>query len=213
MRLPQTGDAVHVRGAPEGLRSRTSPIFEAEIFDLLKAYGTTRSRAGMRNHKLPKPRVMSLDDARNRLRRALNAVGVDFSDWVSLDDMLPDGADVGADVGDMCAAFVSYPRGSPHQESSRHCSRVRAGAKGQWQFGVLPSVSGLCSGIAAAVPHCPRDGPCGSHRLRPRLGLRRSSPARLTNPNHPMRARRCHPPWKRLGKSRAPWCVSRERRC
>ena len=97
MRLPQTGEVVHVRGAPEGLRSRTSPIFEAEIFDLLKAYGTTRSRAAIRNHKLPKLRVMSLDDARNRLRRALSAVGVDISDWVSLDDMLPDGADIGAD--------------------------------------------------------------------------------------------------------------------
>ena len=97
MRLPLTGDAVHVRGAPEGLRSRTSPIFEAEIFDLLKAYGTTRSRAAIRNHKLPKPRVMSLDDARNRLRRALNAVGVDLSEWVSLDDMLPDGENVGED--------------------------------------------------------------------------------------------------------------------
>lgn len=96
-RLPITGEAVHVRGAPEGLRSRTSPIFEAEIFDLLKAYGTTRSRAAIRNHKLPKPRVMSLDDARNRLRRALNAVGVDLSEWVSLDDMLPDGEEVGAD--------------------------------------------------------------------------------------------------------------------
>ena len=97
MRLPVTGEAVHVRGAPEGLRSRTSPIFEAEIFDLLKAYGTTRSRAAIRNHKLPKPRVMSLDDARNRLRRALNAVGVDISEWVSLDDMLPDGAEIGVD--------------------------------------------------------------------------------------------------------------------
>ncbi len=97
MRLPQTGDAIHVRGAPEGLRSRTSPIFEAEIFDLLKAYGTTRSRAAIRNHKLPKPRVMSLDDARNRLRRALNAVGIDLSDWVSLDDMLPNGEDIGVD--------------------------------------------------------------------------------------------------------------------
>ena len=97
MRLPLTGEAVHVRGAPEGLRSRTSPIFEAEIFDLLKAYGTSRSRAAIRNHKLPQPRVMSLDDARNRLRRALNAIGVDISDWVSLDDMLPDGADVGVD--------------------------------------------------------------------------------------------------------------------
>jgi segregation and condensation protein A len=97
MRLPATGDAVHIRGNPEGLRSRTSPIFEAEIFDLLKAYGTSRSRAAIRNHKLPKPRVMSLDEARNRLRRALNAVGIDLSDWVSLDDMLPDGADIGAD--------------------------------------------------------------------------------------------------------------------
>jgi len=97
MRLPLTGEAVHVRGAPEGLRSRTSPIFEAEIFDLLKAYGTSRSRAAIRNHKLPKPRVMSLDDARNRLRRALHAVGVDISDWVSLDDMLPDGQEIGVD--------------------------------------------------------------------------------------------------------------------
>lgn len=97
MRLPVTGEAVHVRGAPEGLRSRTSPIFEAEIFDLLKAYGTSRSRAAIRNHRLPKPRVMSLDEARNRLRRALNAVGVDLSDWVSLDDMLPDGGEIGAD--------------------------------------------------------------------------------------------------------------------
>lgn len=96
-RLPITGDAVHVRGAPEGLRSRTSPIFEAEIFDLLKAYGTTRSRAAIRNHKLPRPRVMSLDDARNRLRRALTATGIDVSDWVALDGLLPDGGDIGPD--------------------------------------------------------------------------------------------------------------------
>ena len=40
---------------------------------------------------------MSLDDARNRLRRALNAVGVDLSDWVSLDEMLPDGEEIGTD--------------------------------------------------------------------------------------------------------------------
>ena len=96
MRLPKTGDAVFVRGQPEGLRSRTSPIFEAEMFDLLKAYGTSRSRAAIRNHKLVKPRVMSLDDARTRLRRALSATGIDLSDWVELDGLLPDGADIGA---------------------------------------------------------------------------------------------------------------------
>lgn len=97
MRLPQTGEDIFARGAPEGLRSRTSPIFDAEIFDLLKAYGTSRSRAAIRNHKLPRPRVMSLDDARNRLRRALTATGVDISDWVDLNDLLPDGAEIGAD--------------------------------------------------------------------------------------------------------------------
>ncbi|GGX58181.1 segregation/condensation protein A [Litorimonas cladophorae] len=96
-RLPITGTAIQVRGAPEGLRSRTSPIFEAEIFDLLKAYGTTRSRAAIRNHKLPRPRVMSLDDARNRLRRALTATGIDMTEWVELDGLLPDGAEIGVD--------------------------------------------------------------------------------------------------------------------
>ena len=94
MRLPKTGQAIFVRGQPEGLRSRTSPIFEAEMFDLLKAYGTSRSRAAIRNHKLVKPRVMSLDDARTRLRRALSATGIDLSDWVELDGLLPDGADI-----------------------------------------------------------------------------------------------------------------------
>lgn len=96
MRLPQTGQAVFVRGEPEGLRSRTSPIFEAEMFDLLKAYGSSRSRAAIRNHKLVKPRIMSLDDARTRLRRAVRATGIDLKDWVELDGLLPDGADIGA---------------------------------------------------------------------------------------------------------------------
>jgi len=96
LRLPQTGEDIFARGAPEGLRSRTSPIFEAEIFDLLKAYGTTRSRSAIRNHKLVKPRVMSLDDARNRLRRAITS-GVNLKDWVALDGLLPDGEEIGAD--------------------------------------------------------------------------------------------------------------------
>ncbi|WP_409433747.1 segregation and condensation protein A [Litorimonas sp. RW-G-Af-16] len=96
-RLPQTGQEIFARGAPEGLRSRTSPIFEAELFDLLSAYGTSRSRQSIRAHKLPKPRVMSLEDARNRLRRALLQTGMDISDWTALDGLLPDGTEIGAD--------------------------------------------------------------------------------------------------------------------
>lgn len=92
-RLPITGVAVQVRGMPEGLRSRTSPLYEAELFDILKAYGESRSKASIRNHKLPVPNVLSLDEARSRLRRALAAVGINTEDkdtWLSLDSLLPD---------------------------------------------------------------------------------------------------------------------------
>jgi len=69
-RLPLIGETVFPRGNPEGLRSKSSPLYEAEMFDLLKAYGDSRSKATFRNHKLPTPLVMSLTDARDRLRRA-----------------------------------------------------------------------------------------------------------------------------------------------
>ncbi len=97
-RAPQVGQSVYVRGMPEGLRSRTSPIYEAEIFDLLQAYGDSRSRAEIKVHTLKKPKVMGLEDARNRLRRAMKSVGVNLSDWTALDSLLPDASEVGEGV-------------------------------------------------------------------------------------------------------------------
>ena len=88
MRLPITGEAVHPRGNPEGLRSRTTPLFEAELFDLLKAYGTSRTRSAFKHHTLPKPKVLGMDEARERLQRAMNAVGIDLSDWTAMDSLL-----------------------------------------------------------------------------------------------------------------------------
>jgi len=88
-RLPQMGQAVHKRGMPEGLRSRTSPLYEAEIFDILEAYGTSRSRAEIATHTLPKPLVFALEDARRRLRRAVNAAATDAVDWVAMETLLP----------------------------------------------------------------------------------------------------------------------------
>ena len=84
-KLPVVGDQVFVRGAPEGLRSRTSPLYQAELFDMIKAYGEIRSQATIRNHKLPKPLVLALDEARTRLARAL---GISL-EWLSFEDLLP----------------------------------------------------------------------------------------------------------------------------
>lgn len=97
-RLPQMGQNIFKRGAPEGLRSRTSPILEAELFDVLKAYAASRSRATFARHKLPKLNVLSLEAARNRLRRALNSVGIDVSEWTAMDSIILDVSDIDAAV-------------------------------------------------------------------------------------------------------------------
>ena len=88
-RLPQEGQAVFKRGMPEGLRSRTTPLWNAEIFDILAAYGTSRSRSLMKGHKLPRPLVLSLEGARTRLKRAIMGLSSDTEDWTSLDSLLP----------------------------------------------------------------------------------------------------------------------------
>lgn len=88
LRLPNTGQDVLVRGAPEGLRSRTTPLFDAELFDLLKSYGTSRSRSAFKHHKLPKPKVLSMDEARNRLKRAMASSGADLSQWTEMDSLI-----------------------------------------------------------------------------------------------------------------------------
>ena len=97
LRLPVTGVAVHPRGNPEGLRSRTTPLFEAELFDLLKAYGTSRVRSAFKHHRLPKPKVLTMDEARARLKRAMLGAGVDISDWTAMDSLL-DRSDIDPDV-------------------------------------------------------------------------------------------------------------------
>jgi len=86
--LPQIGQAVHAHGMPAGLRSRTSPLYEAEIFDMLKAYGECRSKREIRQHKVLKPLVFPLDEARSRLRRAMLEVGAS-ADWLALEGLLP----------------------------------------------------------------------------------------------------------------------------
>ena len=88
-RLPQMGQAVHKRGMPEGLRSRTTPLYGAEMFDILQAYGTSRSRTAFKNHKLPRPLVLSLDGARTRLKRAVMSLSSGSEDWVALEGLLP----------------------------------------------------------------------------------------------------------------------------
>ena len=88
-KLKITGQNIFVRGAPEGLRSRTTPLYQAELFDMIKAYGAVRSQSAIRNVKLPKPLVLALDEARHRLERAIGQT----VEWQALEALLPDGSE------------------------------------------------------------------------------------------------------------------------
>jgi len=97
-RVPMTGEQVFVRGKPEGLRSRTTPLWEANMFDLLQAYGQSRSKSFVRNMKVPRPLVMTLEDARMRLRRAMKNMSNDASDWTALETLLPISEELAEDI-------------------------------------------------------------------------------------------------------------------
>lgn len=85
---------VFMRGAPEGVRSITSPKYEASLFDLLKAYARRRESQAFSSYTPSAQPVYPLEAARQRLSAVCSGLGV----WTRLDDLLPDGAEAGDGV-------------------------------------------------------------------------------------------------------------------
>ncbi len=78
--LPQLGHEFFTRGAPEGVRVTHTPDWQAELYDLLKAYTTQRIAAVDRNYHVEPPAVYSIEAARIRLERILGAI----PEWTEL---------------------------------------------------------------------------------------------------------------------------------
>lgn len=86
MGRPRLGREIFARGAPEPVVVRRQALWEASLFDLLKAYATQRER-GVPVDYVPRERnVWSLQDARDILNRLIG----DSMDWVPLDAYLAD---------------------------------------------------------------------------------------------------------------------------
>jgi segregation and condensation protein A len=84
MHRPRLGQTVFARGAPEPVTIHRKSLWEASLFDLLKAYATQRER-GVPNDYTPIERtVWSLQEARDILNRLIG----DNMDWVPLDKYL-----------------------------------------------------------------------------------------------------------------------------
>lgn len=79
------GRDVFARGAPEGLPRVLVPVYDATLYDLLKAYGEERSRKEAGILHIEAPELYSMDDALHRLSRFLGRM----PDWRTLGSFLP----------------------------------------------------------------------------------------------------------------------------
>lgn len=79
------GRDVFGRGMPEGVKTVRETQYTAQIYDLLSAYATQRSRTIKRVHVVKARTVWSIKDARRRLEKL---VGETAGDWVQLDFFL-----------------------------------------------------------------------------------------------------------------------------
>jgi len=84
MHRPRLGLAVYQRGAPEPITIRKRSLWEASLYDLLKAYATQRERSVPADYQLRERTVWSLQEARDILQRLIG----DSLDWVPMQTYL-----------------------------------------------------------------------------------------------------------------------------
>ncbi|MCB2113935.1 MAG: ScpA family protein [Parvularculaceae bacterium] len=83
--MPQLGLQVFPRGLPEGVRVLKTPLWQADLFELLNAYARQRVAAVDRTYKIDPPKVFSIEDARARIERMLGAI----PEWTDLTKVSP----------------------------------------------------------------------------------------------------------------------------
>ncbi len=84
MTRKRLGRDVFGRGLPEPIRVKRTSVYEANVYDLLKAYSQQRQRNATRTLHMEKRTVWSLKEARDELERLLGMA----CDWAPLDQLL-----------------------------------------------------------------------------------------------------------------------------
>jgi segregation and condensation protein A len=86
MNRPRLGFQVHARGMPEPIEVKRTSLWEASLYDLLKAYAGQRERGITTDYAPIQRTVWSLQEAREILQRLIG----DSFEWVSMDSYLAD---------------------------------------------------------------------------------------------------------------------------
>lgn len=92
MARPQLGINIFAAGQPEGLKVAYNATYKDTLYDLLKAYGDIRRRAEASTYELPVFRVMTMEEAVERVTRMLGNLPKSgpFSVWTTLQSFMPD---------------------------------------------------------------------------------------------------------------------------
>ena len=97
------GRDVFARGVPEGLRVTRKAHWDAQIFDLIQAYGQVKARAMPAFHIVARRHVMTLEDAIERIARLVGSA----IDWMAIERFLPETDDAGFRRSALASSFVA----------------------------------------------------------------------------------------------------------
>ena len=103
MARDRMGRDVFVRGAPEGLRVIRRAAWQAELYDLIAAYGTIRARTEPAVHIVGRRPVMTLEEALARIERAIGGK----IDWTAIESFLPETQDGEFRKSALASSFVA----------------------------------------------------------------------------------------------------------
>jgi len=97
------GRDVFPRGAPEGLRVVRRSAWQAELYDLIAAYGSIRARTEPAVHVVSRRPVMTLEEALLRVERMVGA----RLEWARLESFLPETQDPEFRKSALASSFVA----------------------------------------------------------------------------------------------------------
>jgi segregation and condensation protein A len=97
------GRDVFPRGAPEGLRVVRRSAWQAELYDLISAYGSVRARTEPAVHVITRRPVMTLEEALLRVERMVGS----RLEWARLETFLPETQDAEFRKSALASSFVA----------------------------------------------------------------------------------------------------------
>ncbi|MFN3389018.1 MAG: segregation and condensation protein A [Allosphingosinicella sp.] len=103
MARDRLGRDVFVRPAPEGLRVIRKALWQAELYDLIAAYGAVRARTEPAIHIVSRRPVMTLEEALLRVERLLGTQ----VEWARIESFLPETQDSEFRKSALASSFVA----------------------------------------------------------------------------------------------------------